>query len=224
SDSGKREERADVRARLAQHLAPRSGQDNGRRNPRLGNCADRDPVGFDRPPGFYDRPRKQRDRRDRALSEYGCRTLQLRFVVELCAGSAAGADAVHALQTQARSFGSGVDRIRAESRQVSRAVFLCLGWLRGVQLDWLSRPNRNTRVVGCDRPYSRDRAREAAGLGSPAGGARRRADLIARIGAGEGFPGRHYSARDQSGYVRRVIGWWVAVTLLSRQNGKQSAN
>jgi type II secretory ATPase GspE/PulE/Tfp pilus assembly ATPase PilB-like protein len=63
----------DLRPRPALDPAPRPGQDPGRRNPRPGDGADRHQLGAHRSPGVHHRPRQQRGRRARALSEHGRR-------------------------------------------------------------------------------------------------------------------------------------------------------
>ena len=98
ADPDQREEGADVRARPAVDPAPRSRQDHGRRDPRPGDGADRDPVGADRPPRVHDRPRQQRPRRARAVPEHGRRAVPVRLGAELRAGAAAGAQHLRPLQ------------------------------------------------------------------------------------------------------------------------------
>ena len=98
ADSDQRKEGADVRARAALDPAPRPGQDHGRRDPRPGDGADRDPVGAHGPPGVHDRARQQRHRRARPLPEHGRRAVSVRVGAQLRAGAAAGPHHLRALQ------------------------------------------------------------------------------------------------------------------------------
>ena len=111
ADSDQREEGADVRARAALDSASRPRQDHGRRNPRLGDGADRHPVGADGPSRVHDGPREQRVRRARPLPEHGRGAVSVRVGAQLRDGAAARAVDLHALQAAGEGAGGAADRI-----------------------------------------------------------------------------------------------------------------
>ena len=68
----------------------------------------------------------------------------------------------------------------------------------------LPRPHRDHRTAGPFRPHSRNDRQPPAHLGNQARRARRRHDVPARFGAGQGARRRHHAERNQQGDVHRV--------------------
>ena len=132
-DPGAAADRADVRARAALDPAPGPRHHHGRRDPRPGDGADRDPGGADRPPRALDPAHQQRRRHRHAPARHGGRGLSAGLDAERRAGAAAGAPALCGLRRARRrpasycwtSFGTSRTR-HAELPQSSKA---CAGKL-----------------------------------------------------------------------------------------------
>ena len=92
-------------------------------------------------------------------------------------------------------------RQRHGSRRVARLRLPRRRRLHGVRRHRLSRPYRHPRTARPHRHHSRDHSRQKAHLRNPQAGAKRRHELPARIGHRARPPRRHYTQRDQQGYI-----------------------
>src|SRR6185295_18911684 len=193
-----------VRPRAALDPAARPGQDHGRRDPRQRDGADRDQLGAHRPPRVHDRPRQQRPRRPRTLSEHGCRGLSVRVGAQLRAGAAAGAQHLPSLQAPGQGHPRAARRVRARSGARVQPHLLRGDRLHRVRRHRLQGADGDLRAARPHRSHPRDDSREAADLGDQEGGARRRHALPPRVGGRAGDERRHHAARDQQGDVRRM--------------------
>ena len=69
----------------------------------------------------------------------------------------------------------------------------------------IPRPQRDPRAARSERTHPRNDSGQAAHVGDQARGARRRHDVPARIGGGEGARGHHHAERDQQGHLHRGL-------------------